>query len=323
MVFEIPTPAFDMMVTRLLGVYLCNTPEDIGSMRSTRHDFIALAGGLDAVFVGWGGSAFALKKLNENVIENIDCNGQGGKKAPECCYRKPLGQDGLNRVEDTGYAKGAKLFECAKDFGYRTEGKFEGYRHATESARADRPKGGVLTVGYPTSAKAEYAYDPETNSYLRTWGGSPDVDRNNRQRIAPKNVVIMVAENEQILAEENYSSRRKIRGVDWKNGRRWDPKIFPGGTITSRLAIRGLIRKTPARRATIWTAKNFAAPGRKTRGVSRASSSSTMLPAKKSPLSPGKYGWMWWCPASRSNGCRKARIEIQNSKFQVPNKFQI
>ncbi len=223
MVFEIPTPAFDMMVTRLLGVYLCNTPEDIGSMRSTRHDFIALAGGLDAVFVGWGGSAFALKKLNENVIENIDCNGQGGKKAPECCYRKTLGQDGLNRVEDTGYAKGAKLFECAKNFGYRTEGKFEGYRHAKESAREVRPKGGTLVIGYPTSAKVEYAYDPETNSFLRTWGGSPDVDRNNRQRIAPKNIVVMVAENEQILAEENYSNRPQD---PWSGLEEWE-KVGP------------------------------------------------------------------------------------------------
>lgn len=228
MVFEIPTPAYDMMVTRLLGVYLCNTPDDVGSMRSSRHDFIALAGGLDAVFVGWGGSAFAIKKLNERVIDNIDCNGEGGKKAPECCYRKPLGQDGLNRVEDTGYAKGAKLFECAKDFGYRTEGRFEGYRHIQESVRESRPKGGTLSIGYPAVAKAEYSYDPETNSYLRTWGGSPDIDRNNRQRIAPKNIVVMTAENEQILAEENYSNRPQNPWEGLEDWEKTGPKNISG-----------------------------------------------------------------------------------------------
>lgn len=225
MVFEMPTPASDVMVTRLMGVYLCNTPEDIGSIRSTRHDFIAMAGGLNAVFVGWGGSAFALHKLNEGVIDNIDCNGQGGKKAPECCYRKPLGQDGLNRVEDTGYVKGEKIFACAGEFGYMGKpNTFSGYPHQEEAKSEVRPRGGHLRVGYPTSAEAEYDYDPSTNSYLRTWGGVPDTDRNTKSRVAPKNVVVMTAANEQIMSQVDYSNRPQDpwSGLeDWeKNGPR-------------------------------------------------------------------------------------------------------
>lgn len=221
MVFEMPTPASNIMVTRLMGVYLCNTPEDIGSIRSTRHDFIAMAGGLNAVYVGWGGSAFSLKKLNDGVIDNMDCNDQGGKHASQCCYRKPLGQDGLNRVEDTGYVKGAKIFECAKDFGYMDKpNTFAGYPHQEEAKPEDRPKSGRLRVGYPASAEAEYEYDATTNSYLRTWGGLPDTDRNDKQRIAPKNVVVMTASNEQILNTVDYSNRPQDPwdGIDKKEG---------------------------------------------------------------------------------------------------------
>lgn len=205
MVFEMPNPAEGIFVTRLMGVYLCNIPTEIGALRSARHDYIAIAKGLDAVFVGWGGSAFAIQKLNEGVIDNIDCNGQGGKKAPQCCFRKD--RTGLMRVEDTGYAKGDAILSCAKEFGYRSETTFSGYPHQAEASEADRPSGGYLRVGYPGVMKAEYNYDKGTNSYPRTWGGTADTDRNNGQRIAPKNIVVMTAENEQIMADVDYTAR--------------------------------------------------------------------------------------------------------------------
>ncbi|HWQ59694.1 MAG TPA: DUF3048 domain-containing protein [Candidatus Fimivivens sp.] len=205
MVFEMPNPAEGIFVTRLMGVYLCNIPTEIGALRSARHDYIAIAKGLDAVFVGWGGSAFAIQKLNEGVIDNIDCNGQGGKKAPQCCFRKE--RTGLMRVEDTGFAKGDAILSCAKEFGYRSETTFSGYPHQADAAESDRPTGGYLRVAYPGMMKAEYNYDKASNSYLRIWGGTVDTDRNNGQRIAPKNIVVMTAENEQIMADVNYTSR--------------------------------------------------------------------------------------------------------------------
>ncbi|NTV55574.1 MAG: DUF3048 domain-containing protein [Candidatus Moranbacteria bacterium] len=205
MVFEMPNPAAGIFVTRLMGVYLCNIPNEIGALRSARHDYINIAKGLDAVFVGWGGSAFAVKKLNDGVIDNIDCNGEGGKKAPQCCFRKE--RSGLMRVEDTGFAKGESILSCAKEFGYRSENKFVGYPHQAEAADADRPAGGHLRVGYPGMMEAEYDYDKATNSYPRTWGNEPDTDRNNGQRIAPKNIVVVTAENEQIMANVDYTAR--------------------------------------------------------------------------------------------------------------------
>lgn len=205
MVFEMPNPAEGIFTTRLLGVYLCDMPEEIGAMRSARHDYINVAKGLDAIFVGWGGSAFAIKKLNDGVVDNIDCNGQGGKKAPECCFRKE--RTGLMRVEDTGFAKGQALLDCAEKFGYRMESKFTGYQHREDAPMDDRPTGGHLRVGYPGIMEAEYDYDRDSNSYLRTWGNEPDNDRNGGKRIAPKNIVVMTAENEQILANVDYVAR--------------------------------------------------------------------------------------------------------------------
>ena len=205
MVFEMPNPAAGTFTTRLLGVYQCGTPEEVGSIRSARHDYIRIAKGLDAIFVGWGGSAFALAKLDAGVIDNLDCNDQGGKSASKYCFRKE--RSGLMRIEDTGYIKFAKILEAAKDFGYRTESTFAGYPHQEDKAMDARPNGGHLRIGYPGIMEAEYDYDRESNSYKRTWGGVPDTDRTTKERIAPKNIVVVIAENEQIMNTVDYASR--------------------------------------------------------------------------------------------------------------------
>lgn len=205
MVFEMPNPAQGIFVTRLMGVYQCHVPEEVGSMRSSRHDYISIAKGLDAIFVGWGGSAFSIKKLNDGVIDNIDCNGEGGKKAPQCCFRKE--RTGAMRIEDTGYAKGSALLDCSKEFGYRMQTNFSGYLHKEDIPESERPNGGHLRIGFPGIMEAEYDYDRASNSYLRTWGGAPDIDRNNGKRLAPKNIVVVIADNEQIMADSNYLSQ--------------------------------------------------------------------------------------------------------------------
>lgn len=202
MVFEMPV--ITNSVTRLMGVYLCNSPEDVGSMRSARHDYIALAKGLDAIFVHWGGSHYAIDKLNEGVIDDMNCNGDGGKSAVQYCYRKQA--SGTMRGVDTGYAKFATLLEGAQKFGYRLTNNFAGYPHQAEVPLDQRPTGGRLRVVFAKPFDVAYDYDKATNSYLRSWAGVADTDRNNKQRVAPKNVVVMVAASSQIVEGEQYNN---------------------------------------------------------------------------------------------------------------------
>ena len=198
----IEMPVITASITRLMGVYICGNPEEIGSMRSSRHDFIHLAKGLDAIYVNWGGSAYAKEKLNEGVIENINCNDDGGKSASKCCFRK----EGMSRGVDSGYAKFDKLLQCSEEFGYRMEGKFAGYPHQAEASESERPEGGNLRVGFAGVYGVNYEYDKKTNSYLRFWGGEEDYDRNNKKRHAPKNVVVVMAVSDQIVEGEQYNN---------------------------------------------------------------------------------------------------------------------
>ncbi|MDP3957465.1 MAG: DUF3048 domain-containing protein [bacterium] len=208
----IEMPVITASVTRLMALYICNTPTEVGSMRSARHDFISLAKGLDAIFVPWGRSeshsdsdpvGLAQGILNRNEIDNINCNQDAGKSATLCSVNPCFRKEGMARGVDSGYAKPAELFTCAKEFGYRLENNFSGYRHGSETALENRPKGGHLRVAFAGPFAAEYDYDRDTNSYLRTWGNVPDVDRNNKNRNAPKNVIVIMAQSEQIEGQYN------------------------------------------------------------------------------------------------------------------------
>lgn len=197
----IEMPCITASITRLMGVYICNDPDDVGSMRSSRHDYIALAKGLDAIFVHWGGSHFAIDLLNQGVIDNMNCNNDGGKSAGQYCYRKEA--TGTMRGVDTGYAKFSSILQGAKDFGYRLENKFAGYPHQAEAAIDQRGKGGNLRVAFAGPYAAEYEYDRESNVYKRIWGNIADTDRNNGKGLAPKNIVVMIAQSEQIEGQYN------------------------------------------------------------------------------------------------------------------------
>ena len=191
-------------ITRLMGVYGCNIPEEVGSLRSARHDFVHIAKSLDSIYVHWGRADIEAFKdvLNSGIIDDMNCNNDAGKSAGQYCYRKEA--TGTMRGVDTGYAKFSELMAGAKAFGYSTENKFSGYPHQAEAALDQRPSGGNLRVAFAKPFDVEYDYDKASNSYFRTWGGAADTDRNNKQRIAPKNVVVMIADAAPIKVGEQY-----------------------------------------------------------------------------------------------------------------------
>ena len=113
-------PVVTSGITRMMAVYVCGDPETIGSLRSARHDFIPLAMGFDAIFAHWGGSHFALDKLNAGIMDNID--------AIVDYYSAYYRQSGIARPHN-GFTSAERLFKAAEKFGYRLENNFEGYPH--------------------------------------------------------------------------------------------------------------------------------------------------------------------------------------------------
>ena len=183
-------------ITRMMAVYVCGDPETIGSLRSARHDFIPLAMGLDAIFAHWGGSHFALDKLNAGIMDNIN--------AIVDYYGAFYRQPGIARPHN-GFTSMKRLFKAAKRFGYRLENNFEGYPHYTDddNSLSGDNKDGILKINYPYPWNLEYRYQAKDNSYFRWRGGKKEIDKNNSEQIKAKNIVVMRAASRQIEGQYN------------------------------------------------------------------------------------------------------------------------
>lgn len=181
-------PVITGSITRLIAVYLCNSPDEIGSLRSARHDFIPLAMGLDAILVHWGGSHFALDELNAGVINNIDAL----KNSYNAFFRKneiPRPHNGFTSVK--------RMLNSSQKLGYRIENNFEGYIHQqTDSSKQRIEK--TLKIDYSYPYNVSYWYNPKDNSYFRWRAGEKEIDRSDNQQIAAKNIVVMRAFSRQI-----------------------------------------------------------------------------------------------------------------------------
>lgn len=185
MVFELP--ALVNNVTRLLAVYQCQKPREIGSVRSARHDYLFLAAGIDAVIVHWGGSYHALNRLRleGNVYNSLSALGTG----QQAFYRKsnlPAPYNGFTSYE--------RLWDALQKATYRTKTVFAGYPHRDEALPGQRGAGGTLDIGWPGAMRVRYVYNPQLNVYERSWGGQRHFDAIDHTPVNPRVVVIMHAD---------------------------------------------------------------------------------------------------------------------------------
>ncbi|MFH1048186.1 MAG: DUF3048 domain-containing protein, partial [Patescibacteria group bacterium] len=177
-------------------------PTEIGSIRSARHDFIDLAKSVDAIFVHWGGSHFALDKLKTGAIDDLDAlaNPYG------VFYRK----NNLPAPHN-GFTNGEKILTAAAKLKYRLENKFKGFPREEsqipnpndQSNHKSQIPNGILKIGFPGEFRVEYQYDGKTNLYLRWRGGKKEIDRNNNKQVTAKNVIVMFAVSKQIEGDYN------------------------------------------------------------------------------------------------------------------------
>lgn len=181
-VFEMPvTPGG---VTRLMVVYQCEEPPEIGSIRSAREDFIPLAAGLKAIYAHWGGEHEALKKLNGHIIDNIDAMIYENVYF----YRKK----GIPQPHN-GFTSFEKLLKGSRDLKYSLDDKFSGYAHLDKK---DSPKNIInladsISVNYAHPYNVEWNYDANSNSYQRLRGDQPEIDKNTDTQVSANVVVVM------------------------------------------------------------------------------------------------------------------------------------
>lgn len=222
----IEMPVITDSITRLMVVYICEEPKEIGSLRSSRHDFIPLAMGLDAIYAHWGGSHYALDKLNAGIMDNIDA-----LKNPYNAFWQKSGIP----MPHNGFTSMARLVNAAEKLGYRLENKFEGYPHISKQRILNNEQAGELTIGYKGNYRVFYKYNPETNSYLRWRKGTKEIDKLTGKQVETQNIAVMRAASRMIQPPDYndvdvegigeaivYRNGEEIKGT-WKKAGKYQP----------------------------------------------------------------------------------------------------
>ncbi len=227
----IEMPVITDSITRLMAVYVCESPAEIGSVRSARHDFIPLAMGLDAIFAHWGGSHFALDKLDARIMNNIDA-----MVNPYNSYW----QDWSKSMPHNGFTSMARLVNAAEELDYRLVNRFDGYPHLKDpKPEIQSPKKGELTIGYSGNYRVIYEYNPETNSYKRWRAGTPEIDKLTNKQVEVQNIAVMQAASRMIQPPDYndvdvegvgtavvYRNGEEIKGTWKKEGRYQPTKLY-------------------------------------------------------------------------------------------------
>lgn len=210
-------PVIKNGINRLMAVYATENPAEIGSVRSARHDFIPLARGLGAVYAHWGGSHFALDKLNAKIMNNLDAlaNPFG------VFYRKA----GI-KSPDNGFTNIERMIISAEKLGYEIKNSEQAKNIISEkdwNPEADgwTYGGGDIAVNYPGKFGVVWEYNQDEKLYYRFRGGTPEIDKNTGKQVSAKVIALISAESRHLEGQYN--------DVDIEGS--GDVKIYQGGFL--------------------------------------------------------------------------------------------
>lgn len=183
-------------ITRLMALFEdVSKLKKIGPIRSARHYFVSVASEYDAIFVHFGHTKFALKKIDKLGVDNLSgLSGYGGMvfyrdkniKAPHNAFTSKKGLEaGLKRLK---YRKNHK-----KDY----QGHFQFYDQDTDLAEGkDANKVSIKFSGY---ASPYFKYNAEKKLYYRYQYGKKHMDTANNKQLSFKNIIIQFVDDEPIV----------------------------------------------------------------------------------------------------------------------------
>jgi len=217
-------------ITRFLAVYYCQDAAFVGPVRSARVPFITLLReyGAYPLYAHVGGA---------NCDEETGSGCENGAKADALGLIQKLkwglyndlnqfavpfpyfwrDYDRLPNVatEHTVYSSTAKLWEYAKNKreltnvdtdGVVWDADFTSWKFSDDAALAERGTVAKIQLGFWTNLASDFTvvwkYDKATNSYLRTNGGKPHLDKNTGKQLRAKNIVVVFSKESQ--ANDGY-----------------------------------------------------------------------------------------------------------------------
>lgn len=223
-------------ITRFLAVFYCQDTGIVGPVRSARTYFVDFASeyGDFPLYAHVGGAnqpgpADALSQLTDYGWTNYNDLNQFSIGFPTFVRdENRLGHEVA--FEHTMYSSVDKLWDYAKTSrdltnvdkdGNSWDKNFVPYKFTDDTPSSQRPSAQAVHLEFWASAGSGYfvdwKYDPKSNYYLRSNGGTPHLDNNTKKQIAAKNVVVLLMQ--ELNADDGYEDNVHLLYKDTGTGK--------------------------------------------------------------------------------------------------------
>lgn len=217
-------------ITRLMAIYDTIYPDSpaakrLGSIRSARHYFVSIASEYDAIYVHFGGTSYADRKIKSLGTDYLSGTGGYGTssfyrdnsiKAPHNAFAS---LDGIN----TGIERGKMRTELKDDY----DNHFSFYEEDTELSGGESAE--KITIPFSGSMQPYFEYNTDKKTYTRYQFDKVHTDFNTGEELAFKNIIIQFVKEwdidkngyqtmdlEDAKGDGFYITNGKVVPITWK-----------------------------------------------------------------------------------------------------------
>lgn len=180
-------------ITRFLAIFSkiaegSLTAERLGSIRSARHYFVSFADEYDAIFVHFGETSYATRKMKKLGIDHI--TGMYGVGVSSFYRDKSI------KAPHNAFASLSGILSAVKKANFRTEyeedyeAHFRFFEEDTVFMGADIKEAKKLTLGFSAYTSPYFTYDEQTKLYTRYQFDKVHTDYNTGEPLTFKNLII-------------------------------------------------------------------------------------------------------------------------------------
>lgn len=208
-------------ITRYMAIYLKNSPDVIGPIRSARPYYLTALLEYDSIYVHCGGSPQAKEEIVSLGIDEVDCmsargyvfyrNNKVGKKAPHNLYTN------MNDIR-----------KYEKEKGFDTKANYEKIPFNDKNEELDGEIANEIQINYAKYNQTSYKYDEELEAYIRYKDGEAHIDESNNKNLTATNIIVQEAETS-VLDDQGrleistigqgsgkYFTRGKYININWE-----------------------------------------------------------------------------------------------------------
>lgn len=224
-------------ITRLMAIFSdiredSKTAERLGSVRSARHYFASIADEYDAIFIHYGETTYATKKMKAIGIDHI--TGMYGAGVSSFYRDKSIKAPHNAFASLKGIQKAIQSAHIRTEYREGYTGHFTFYPEDTDLISADMPEDKTDTVnrinlGFSSYTTPYFVYDAQKKLYYRYQFDTAHVDYNNDEPLAFKNLIVQYVKEwnidkngyqtmdiEKAEGEGLYITNGKMVSIRWK-----------------------------------------------------------------------------------------------------------